>query len=186
MPWVIMLNHLYVTSFLLPLSSDDILLLKEELFVLKKIKCFLLRLKFNLFPCYRATGARCTYISPALQEVHITLPLKRRTRGYFSTMFGGSMYAAIDPVYMVMLNILLGANYIVWDKAATIRFLKPGKTTLYAVFNVRDEELKEIRSILSSQEKIDRHYHVELRGDDGIVYAECEKVVHIRRKKLTQ
>jgi hypothetical protein len=30
----------------------------------------------------------------------------------------------------------VGAGYVVWDKAATIRFLKPGKGTVRARFSV--------------------------------------------------
>ena len=44
-------------------------------------------------------------------------------------MFGGSLYASVDPFYMIMLIRNLGSEYIVWDKAATIRFKKPGKSS---------------------------------------------------------
>ena len=37
---------------------------------------------------------------------------------------------------MIMLIQNLGPGYAVWDKAATIRFLKPGRTTLYAKFTL--------------------------------------------------
>jgi len=33
---------------------------------------------------------------------------------YVGTIFGGSMYAAVDPVYMLMLIMNLGKDYIVW------------------------------------------------------------------------
>src|SRR2546422_8429965 len=55
------------------------------------------------------------------------LPLSWRTRNYVGTIFGGSMYGAVDPVYMVMLIKLLGPGYTVWDKAAAIRFRRPGR-----------------------------------------------------------
>lgn len=144
--------------------------------------CLFLKIKFNLFPCYRSTGARCIFISTTLQEVHIKLPLNWRTRGYFSTLFGGSIYASIDPVYMVMLNLLLGDGYAAWDKSASIRFRKPGKTTLYSIFKISDQELMDIKNILKSEEKVDRLYQVRLCDKDGVVYAECEKVIQIRRK----
>jgi acyl-coenzyme A thioesterase PaaI-like protein len=58
---------------------------------------------FNLFPAYCATGARITFISHDFREVRIKLPLSWQTRNYVGTIFGGSMCAAIDPVYMLML-----------------------------------------------------------------------------------
>jgi len=59
--------------------------------------------------------------------VRIRLPLIWRTRNYVGTIFGGSLYGAVDPIYMIMLIKALGPDYIVWDKAATIRFLRPGR-----------------------------------------------------------
>ena len=33
----------------------------------------------------------------------------------------GSLYAAVDPIYMIQLIYVLGEEYVVWDKAAEIR-----------------------------------------------------------------
>ena len=46
-----------------------------------------------------------------------------------SKIFGGSLYAAIDPFFMIMLMKNLGPAYVVWDKAPTIRFRKPARNT---------------------------------------------------------
>jgi acyl-coenzyme A thioesterase PaaI-like protein len=85
---------------------------------------------FNWFPAYRGTGARITYIAGDWSEIRIRLPLSWRTRNYVGTIFGGSMYGAIDPMYMMMLIKTLGPDYVVWDKAATIRFRRPGREPL--------------------------------------------------------
>lgn len=89
---------------------------------------------FNLFPAYWCTGARITYLADDFREVRVRLPLNWRTRNYVGTIFGGSMYAAVDPVYMIMLIHNLGPEYEVWDKAASIRFREPGRDTLRARF----------------------------------------------------
>ena len=93
----------------------------------------LLRWKFNFFPAYRGSGARVTYIAGDLREVHVELPLSWRTRNYVGTIFGGSIYAAVDPMYMVMLIRILGREYVVWDKAATIRFAWASERTSLSV-----------------------------------------------------
>ncbi len=117
----------------------------------ESIRPRLLRWGFNLFPPYRRTGARITYIAGDFGEVRIKLPLNWKTRNYVGTIFGGSMYGAVDPIYMIMFIKLLGPKYIVWDKAATIRFRKPGRTTLYARFTVAKQEIEAIRRELSHE-----------------------------------
>lgn len=141
----------------------------------------LLRWKFNLFPAYRGTGARVVYISGDMREIRVELPLSWRTRNYVGTIFGGSMYAAVDPMYMIMLIHGLGSGYVVWDKAATVRFLKPGRTTLHAAFRLEDAELEAIRRELETKRSIDRVYTVDLLSDDGTLHASIEKTIHVRR-----
>jgi acyl-coenzyme A thioesterase PaaI-like protein len=141
------------------------------------------RWMLNLWPCYRGTGGRVTYVAPDWKEVRVELPLNLRTRNYVGTTFGGSLYGAVDPLYMLMLIRLLGAGYIVWDKAASIRFLKPGRTTLFATFRIDDAELDEIRRRLAPESKIDRTYTVNLVDAQNNVHAEIEKVLQIRKKQ---
>jgi hypothetical protein len=133
------------------------------------------RWKFNFFPAYRGTGARVVYISSDYREIRIKIPLNWRTRNYVGTIYGGSMYAGIDPIYMLMLIKNLGKNYIVWDKAATIRFKRPGKETLFADFVLTQEELDEIKAILETQKSVDRVYNVELKDKNGKVHCLIEK-----------
>jgi hypothetical protein len=135
---------------------------------------------FNFFPAYRGTGARITYIADDWREVHIRLPLSWRTRNYVGSIFGGSMYGAVDPIYMIMLIKVLGSSYTVWDKAATIRFKAPGRTTLFARFRLSMEETDNIRAVLLRQPTTERHYTVELSDSEGKVHAEVDKTIHIR------
>jgi len=139
---------------------------------------------FNLFPCYRRTGVKVTYVSPNFQEVRIKLPLSWKTRGYNGTTFGGSMYACVDPVYMTMIAWNLGKDYVAWDKAATIEFRKPGRDTLFSTFRLPEGELDEIRAELESTEKVERNYDVELKDGDGVVHASFRKTIQIRKRKL--
>jgi acyl-coenzyme A thioesterase PaaI-like protein len=148
----------------------------------ESLRTRLLRLAFNFFPAYRGTGGRITYIADDWREIRVRLPLSLRTRNYVGTIFGGSMYGAVDPIYMVMLIRALGPGYLVWDKAASIRFRRPGRTTLYARFVLDEAELGAIRAALETERAVDRTYRVELTDAAGTVHAEVEKVVHVRRK----
>lgn len=143
----------------------------------------LFRWAFNVWPCFRGTGARVAFIASDWSEVRVRLPLSWRTRNYVGTIFGGSLYAGVDPFYMLMLIHRLGPDYVVWDKAASIRFRKPGRSTLFATFRVDEAEVAEIRRLLQDQPKVDRAYPVELRDAQGIVHAEVQKVIHISLRR---
>lgn len=143
----------------------------------------ILRWRFNWFPAYRGTGARITYIDADWTEVRIRLPLSWRTRNYVGTMFGGSMYGALDPIYMIMLIQRLGSEYVVWDKAATIRFLRPGREELYATFRLSAEEVLRVRRDVDRDGKIERDYTVDLVNAAGDVHATCTKVLSIRQRE---
>lgn len=136
----------------------------------------------NFWPCYRGTGGKVTFVAADWSEVRVKLPLSWRTRNYVGTIFGGSLYAAVDPFFMLMLFKRLGPGVIVWDKAASIRFRRPGKTTLTAVMRIDDAELAEVRRLMELEPKLDRTYRVELVDGDGVIHAEVDKVVQIRRK----
>ena len=141
-----------------------------------------IRWTFNLFPAYRGTGGRVTYISSDFREARVKLPLNWRTRNYVGTIFGGSLYGAVDPLYMILLIRILGPDYVVWDKAATIRFVKPGRGTLYARFLIEDSEIETIRRALETAPSVDRVYRADLTDAAGVVHATTEKTIYIRRK----
>jgi acyl-coenzyme A thioesterase PaaI-like protein len=147
--------------------------------VSNKLRCW----SFYLFGCYRGTGGRLRYIAEDWSEVRLELPLSWRTRNYVGTIFGGSIYAAVDPIYMLMLIHRLGPEFIVWDKAASVEFKKPGRETLHARFVIGDDELDAIRSALESQRSVNRNYAVELKDSSGAVCARVEKVIYIRRRE---
>lgn len=142
----------------------------------------LMRWGFNWYPAYRGTGGRVTFIAADWSEVRVRLPLNWRTRNYVGTIFGGSMYGAIDPMFMIMLMKRLGPGHEVWDKAASIRFRRPGRSTLYATFHVGDEEVSSVRAALNETEKVERNYVLDLVNAEGEVHASFVKTISIRRR----
>lgn len=140
------------------------------------------RWKFNLFPAYRGTGGRVAYIADDFHEIRVKIPLSWRTRNYVGTIYGGSMYGAIDPIYMLMLIRILGRDYVVWDKAAKIRFRRPGKSTLYADFKLTPDEIETIKELADASKSVDRVYELELKDRDGKVHAQIEKTLYIAKR----
>jgi len=141
------------------------------------------RIKFNFFPAYRGTTARVVYIAGDYRRIRVKIPLSWRTRNYVGTIYGGSIYAGIDPIYMLMLIKVLGREYIVWDKAAKIRFKRPGKETLFADFLLTESELDEVRQRLETEKSIDRVYNVEIADKNGKIHALVEKTLYIAKRR---
>ena len=139
-------------------------------------------MEIQSFPAYRGSGGRIIYIADDYRTIRVKLPLNWRTRNYVGTIYGGSIYAAIDPIYMLMLIKILGGGYVVWDKAAMIRFKRPGKETLFAKFALTQEEIDEIKAKLVTEKSIDRIYNVELADKNGKVHALIEKTLYIAKK----
>ena len=144
------------------------------------------RFTLNLFPAYRCTGAKIKFISSDFREVHIKLGLNFFTRNYVGTVFGGSIFGALDPVYMVQLINILGKDYIVWDKSAEIRFLKPIKQKVYARFLITNEILDEIKNKVREQKSIDYELSAYFVDDKGKKYAEVKKLLFISNKRFSR
>src|SRR6185312_9300608 len=60
------------------------------------------RFLMNVIPCIRGTGGRVVSISDDFRRLRVRLKLNWRTRNLVGTIYGGSMYAATDPFYMLM------------------------------------------------------------------------------------
>lgn len=140
----------------------------------------------NWFPAYRGTGARVEYIAADWMEVRVRLPLSWRTRNLVGSIFGGSLYGAVDPMYMIMFMKLLGPDFVVWDKAAAIRFLKPGRTTLRATFRLDQPTVEAIREEVIRLGRLERGFEVSLTDHAGVVHAAVVKTLYFRWKGVSE
>ncbi len=86
-----------------------------------------LRRLLNVYPPFLGAGIYIKRIAMDYREVDVEMKLRWYNRNYVSTHFGGSLYAMTDPFYMLMLINILGEGYAVWDKAAHIDFVSPGR-----------------------------------------------------------
>lgn len=143
-----------------------------------------LKYLFNMSPMYRGTGARLLEVRDNYQYVKLKLPLNYRTKNYVGTLYGGHMYSCVDGVYMVQLINILGSAYVVWDKAASIRFKRPGNQTLFAEFILTNAFISQIKEEIKSQKEKDYTLKVALKDKEGKVYAEVEKVIYIASKEF--
>jgi Domain of unknown function (DUF4442) len=141
-----------------------------------------LRRWVNLWPPFLGMGIRIKHIAPDMKAVDVEMKLRFWNANYVGTQFGGSLFAMTDPFYMLMLMSNLGPDYIVWDKAAAIRYRKPGKGTVRAEFRLSDSQIDDIREKLNTLPKYEPVFSVEVRDETGLVIAEVEKLLYVRKK----
>ena len=110
-------------------------------------------------------------------------PLNYKTKNYVGTIYGGHMYSCVDGIYMVQLINILGKNYVIWDKSASIRFRRPGNKTLFAEFNITDGLLEQIKKEINQHQEKDFNLSINLTDKEGVIYAEIEKLIYIASKE---
>ncbi len=142
----------------------------------------LLKIVLNLWPPFIGTGIWIKEIASDYSHIKVEMKLRPWNKNYVGSHFGGSLYAMTDPFYMLMLIHLLGKGYIVWDKSASIKFIKPGKETVYAEFHLPKNQIEEIKQITDNQYKYEPVFNILIKNKKGEVIAEVEKELYIRKK----
>ncbi len=137
----------------------------------------------SLYPPYLGAGVRVLHAEPDLSRVEVEMRLTPWNRNFVGTQFGGSLYSMCDPFFMIMLMSSLGPDYVVWDKAASIAFLRPGRGTVTASFEVPAERVAEIRAAADRGEKVLPRFEVTVLDHDGQTIARVEKTLYVRRKR---
>lgn len=135
----------------------------------------------GLYPPYVGAGIRVKRLGTAHYRVRLVLRLFNKN--IFGTHFGGSLYAMCDPFFALCLVEKLGPGWTVWDKAASIRFRKPGRGTVTAEFSVPDGRVEEIRREAREHGRAEPVFTVEVLDGDGEVVAEVEKVVSVKPRE---
>lgn len=139
---------------------------------------------FNLSPMYRRSTGRIIAVSDDLYSVRIRIKLSYKNSNYVGSIFGGSLFSATDPIFMIQLLNILDENYVVWDKAASIKFKRPARETCYADFIFTNEEIEKIKTDVSEHHEIDLEKHIQLTNkDSSIVFAVVSKTIYIADKK---
>jgi acyl-coenzyme A thioesterase PaaI-like protein len=136
----------------------------------------------NLYPPYWGTGIVVKRISPDFKEIVVQMRLRCYNRNYVNTHFGGSLYAMTDPFFMLMLLQILGKEYVVWDKAAQIDFLKPGRGRLCARFVIDDSQIEAIVRHAAGGEKFMPQFTVEIVDETRQAVARVIKTLYVRKK----
>ena len=141
-----------------------------------------LRLIFNFWPPFMASGIHVTCLAPDWRRARVELRMRPWNRNYVGTHFGGNLFAMTDPFWMILIKESLGNDYLVWDKAAEIEFVKPGRGTVRAEFNVEDNALDEIRTATAGGGKYLKWFPIDVTDAQGDVVARVRKQIYVRLK----
>lgn len=136
----------------------------------------------NFWPPFLGAGIRVDFMAKDYHKIIVSMKLKFWNKNYVNTHYGGSLYSMTDPFYMLMLMQILGRDYIVWDKSASIRFKKPGMGKVTAVFELTPEQIESYKNELASNDKIEPLLSVTICNEAGETVAVVEKVLHIKKK----
>ncbi|EST37089.1 hypothetical protein N566_14875 [Streptomycetaceae bacterium MP113-05] len=142
-----------------------------------------LRLALAWWPPYRGAGIKVLDIAEDWSSARVRLRLGRLNRNYFGTHFGGSLYSMSDPFFALLAVHRLGRDYVVWDKAAEIDFVAPGRGEVFAEFTVAEDRLEEIREATAEGAKALPWFRTEVTARDGTVVARVRKQLYVRRKQ---
>ena len=85
---------------------------------------------------------------------------------------------------MLMLIENLGREYVVWDKAASIRYRKPGKGTMRAEFRLTRERVEEIRAAIEGGDRCEPKFVIEVKDEGGDVVAEVERLLYCAKRDV--
>lgn len=141
-----------------------------------------LRRRINAYPPYRGARIEVTHIAGDWSEIRVRMPLVEANENLVGTHFGGSLYAMVDPHLMILLMRRLGPEWVVWDRAATIQFLQPGRGTVHALVRVTDAEVAAIRSAAENDGKHLPEWSLEITDEAGSVVATVHKTLYVRRR----
>ncbi len=139
----------------------------------------------NLWPPFLFSGIRVLAIGADWRSARVVLRRRWFNRNYVDVHFGGSLFAMTDPFWMILVKECLGRDYRVWDRAAEIEFIAPGRSDVYAEFTVDDALLDELRAETADGEKHLRWLDADIRTADGELVARVRKQLYVRRKRET-
>lgn len=137
----------------------------------------------NAWPPFLFTGIRVQRMTADFRHVRVRLRRLPATTNYVGTLFGGSLFSMTDPFWMMMILRNLGPGYVVWDKAAEIEFVAPGRSSVTATFDLTEEILDELREAAAGGEKVLRWFENDIVADDGTLIARSRKQIYVRRKR---
>lgn len=143
-----------------------------------------LRWAFNFWPCIWCTGSKVEFIAGDFKELHVSLKLNIRTRNRVGTVYGGSIYSSVDPYFMLLFMEVLGKEYIVWDKGASMKFIRPIVDKVKCRFLIDDDLVNEVKNHVAVLGEYSFNLPLKYEDEEGKIYAAFSKSVYVATKEF--
>jgi len=143
----------------------------------------------NLYPPWLFQGIRIVEIDPEFRRCRVRVARSLRTRNLNGTTFGGTIFAAADPIYALMYWQIFarrGERLRVWLKSAQIRYLRPARTALTFEFALSDASLEQAVAALDREGRFTESHQTEAYDRGGEICAVVDTTVYLRRPKTDQ
>lgn len=137
----------------------------------------------NFWPPFLGSGISFKVSGQEPLVFDVKLVFRWYNRNYVGTQYGGSLYSMCDPWLMLILLDAIGKDFLVWDKAATVRFLRPGRSTVRAHFEISKSQIEDIRSKATELGKYEPVFTISVFDQDGQEIAQVDKVLWVKPKR---
>lgn len=136
----------------------------------------------NLYPPFLGAGIKLKDVSKDKRTFVVQMKMRFYNKNIYGTHFGGSLYSMCDPWYVFIAYGFFRDEYVLWDKSASIDFLKPGKGTMEAVFHISDKKLEEMKHKVDRDGKSTFVFSTYVKDENGKQVASVTKEIYIRKR----
>lgn len=135
-----------------------------------------------LYPPYLGSGISVRSVSADATTYVVQLKARWYNRNMYGTHFGGSLYSMVDPFFVFSAAAYFGEGYILWDKAATIDYIRPGKGTVHAMINIDKSRLQSMKTEVDTKGRGVFVFETNVVDAAETIVAAVTKTIYIRRK----
>lgn len=141
------------------------------------------RFVMNCWPPFLGAGIRIVALSDDFRFAKVRLKRYWFNPNWFGTHFGGSLFAMTDPFWAILIAQNLGADHLVWDRAAEIDFRVATREPVSVEFRLDAAVIDALRAAAAGGDKVLRWFDCAVVTSDGTVVAHVRKQVYVRRKR---
>ncbi len=150
-----------------------------------KLQPWMLKIGFALYPPLIGARIRLEQLSNDFRYARVGMRQGFTNSNPWGSHYGGSLFSMTDSILAIMVKQNLGPEYVVWDKAATIDFRKPGRGPVHCEFQLEESLIEQIRQATRSGDKYEPVVNVQVLNSKAEVVAAVSKTLYIRKLATT-